>query len=91
MYAENLEGSNYHAMITFSVRTNKLDFTQRLLQRGVQPPEVSADVNSLEMAQLLLYHDALLDPVAVQSSALEKGAFGPAALVHWRIQTAASL
>ncbi|RSL86507.1 hypothetical protein CDV31_016390 [Fusarium ambrosium] len=77
---EGLDDSDHQKMMLFCAKGNYIDFAQRLFQRGVQPPEVPADVGSPEMAQLLISHGASIDPAAVQNKALSKKRLG---LLRW--------
>ncbi|KAM0428469.1 hypothetical protein ACHAPT_006829 [Fusarium lateritium] len=81
-HSEDLEESDYQKMIAFCSSNNHIDFMKHLLQRGIQPKEVSADVGSLEMAQLLISHGALLDPIAVQENAIKRGQLD---LLRWSV------
>ncbi|RDW58420.1 hypothetical protein BP5796_12350 [Coleophoma crateriformis] len=69
--AEELEDSDYQAMLAFGVREKLLDFTTRLLQRGVRP-QAMIDIGNVEMARLLVSYGVVLDPAAIQKTAWDK-------------------
>ncbi|KAF4957350.1 hypothetical protein FSARC_11349 [Fusarium sarcochroum] len=80
LQAEELEDSDYQAVLEYCVKRNNFDFTKRLLQRGVRLPKVPANTESVEMAQLLVSHDITLDPASLQRKALGRGRFD---LLRW--------
>ena len=68
---EGLEESDLATIVIFGAKWNHIDFVKRLLNRGIVIPEIK-NVGSLEMAKLLLSHDAHLDAATIQKTALNR-------------------
>ncbi|KAJ4178898.1 hypothetical protein NW755_012828 [Fusarium falciforme] len=79
-HEQGLDDSDHEKILLFCVRRNYIDFVTSLLQRGVQPQKVPANVGSAQMAQLLISHGASIDAAAVQRKALSKGKLS---LLRW--------
>ncbi|KAJ4316291.1 hypothetical protein N0V84_007936 [Fusarium piperis] len=77
---EGLDDSDHQRIMEYCAKRNHIDFATRLLQRGVRPQEVPADVGSPQMAQLLISHGASIDAAVVQKKALSKERLG---LLRW--------
>ncbi|KAF4431028.1 heterokaryon incompatibility het-6 [Fusarium acutatum] len=72
-HANDLESSDYQAVLTYCAQNNKLDAAKRLLDKGIRLEEVPTWVSSVDMAKLLVSHGIKLDPPALQERALKRG------------------
>lgn len=79
-HEQGLDDSDHQKIIKFCAKGNYIDFATCLLQRGVRPRQVPANVGSPEMAQLLISHGATIDAAAVQEKALSERRLG---LLRW--------
>ncbi|KAI8713985.1 HET domain-containing protein [Fusarium sp. LHS14.1] len=79
-HEQGLEDSDHQKILKFCAKHHHIDFVTSLLQRGILPEKVPANVGSAEMAQLLISHGASIDAAAVQKKALNAGKLS---LLRW--------